>query len=113
MRSTSLTKIEVCTDEKQMPKCENLVQLNLTSKLEIESSKFSYIDDDSLIKQRICGNCKALLNNTTNTLIRSDTCSSVYLTKNCALKQKQAETFVCDAHSFSSVLPKGVVVDQN
>ena len=80
LRSTRLTKIEVCTDEKQIPESEKVVQLNLAPKLEIESFKFSYIDYDSLIRQKICDNCKALLNDTTNTLIRCDTCSSVHLT---------------------------------
>ena len=59
LRSTRLTKIKVCTDEKQIPESESLFQRNLAPKLEIESRKFSYIDDDSLIKQRICDNCKA------------------------------------------------------
>ena len=76
-------KTEVCTNEKQIPESENLVRLNLAPKLEIESCKFSYIYDDSLIKQRICDNCKALLNDTTNTLLRCDTCLSVHLTKDC------------------------------
>ena len=53
-------KIEVCTDEKQISESKNLVQLGLAPKLEIESCKFSYNDDDSLIKQKICENCKAL-----------------------------------------------------
>ena len=106
------------TDEKQIPESENLVQLNLASKLEIESCKFSYTDDDSLIKQRICDMCKALLSDTTNTLTRCDTCSSVHLTKDCEEKfqvrlSRNRQTFVCDAHIFSSVLPKGVVVGQN
>ena len=75
-------------------------------------------DNDSLIKQRICDNCKALLNGTTNTLIRCDTYSSVHLTKDCEEKfqvrlSRNRQTFVCDAHIFSSVLPKGVVVGQN
>ena len=118
MRSTRLTKIEVCTDEKQIPESENLVQLNLAPKLEIESCKFSYIDDDSLIRRRICDNCKTLLNDTTNTLIRCDTCSSVHLTKDCeemfwVRLSRNRQTFVCDAHIFSLVLPKGVVVGQN
>ena len=60
MRSTRLIKIEVCTDEEQIPESENLVQVNLAPKLEIELYNFSYIDDDSLIKQGICDNCKAL-----------------------------------------------------
>ena len=81
MRSTRLRKIEVCTDEKQMPESEDLVQLNLAPKLDIESCKFSFIDDDSLIKQRICDNCKALLNDITNTLIRCSTCSSAHLAR--------------------------------
>ena len=115
MRSTRLTKIAICTDEKQIPESENLVQLNLAPKLEIESCKFSYIDDDSLIKRRISDNCKALLNDTTNTLIRCDTCSSIHLTKDCEEKfqerlSRNRQTFVCDAHIFSSVLPKGVAV---
>ena len=80
LRSTRLTKTEVCTDEKQIPESEKVVQLNLAPKLEIESFKFSYIDYDSLIRQRICDNCKASLNDTTNTLIRCDTCSSANLT---------------------------------
>ena len=106
------------TDEKQIPESENLVQLNLASKLEIESCKFSYTDDDSLIKQRICDNCKALLSDTTNTLTRCDTCSSVHLTKDCEEKfqvrlSRNRQTFVCDARIFSSVLPKSVVVGQN
>ena len=118
LRSTRLMKIEVCTDEKQIPKSENLVQLNLAPKLEIESFKFSYVNDDSLIKRRICDSCKALLNNTTNTLIRCDTCSSVHLTKDDEEKfqiplSRNRQTIVCDAHIFSSVLPKGVVVVQN
>ena len=118
MRSTRLTEIEVCTDEKQIPESENLVQINLAPRLEIESCKFSYIDDDSLIKHRICDNCKALLNDTINTLIRCDTCSSVYLTKDCEEKlqvclSRNRQTFVCDAHIFSSALPKGVAVGQN
>ena len=116
-RSTRLAKIEVCTDEKQIAESENLVHLNLAPKLEIESCNFSDIDDDSLIKQRICDNCKALLNDTTNT-IRCDTCSSVHLTKDCeeefqVRSSRNRQTFVYDAHVFSSVLPKGVVVDQN
>ena len=53
LRITRLRKIEVCTDEKQIPESEKVVQLNLTPKLEIESFKFSYIDYDSLITQRI------------------------------------------------------------
>ena len=81
LRSARLRKTEVCTDEKQIPESENLVQLNLAPKLHIESCKFSFIDDDSLIKQRICDNCKALLNDITNTLIRCSTCSSVHLTR--------------------------------
>ena len=118
LRSTRLTKIEVCTDEKQIPESENLVQLNLAPKLEIESFKFSYVNDDSLIKRRICDSCKALLNNTTNTLIRCDTCSSVHLTKDDEETfqirlSRNRQTFLCDAHIFSSVLPKGVVVVQN
>ena len=109
---------ELGTDEKQIPESENLVQLNLASKLEIESYKFSYIDDDSLIKQRICDNCKALLSDTTNTLTRCDACSSVHLTKDCEEKfqvrlSRKRKTFVCDAHIFSSLLPKVVVVRQN
>ena len=117
MGSTRLKKIEVCTNEKQIPESENLVPLNLAPKLEIEKCKFSYIDDDSLIKQRICDNFKAL-NDTTNTLIRCDICSSVHLTKDCEEKfqvrlSRNRQTFVCDAHIFSSVLPKGVVVGQN
>ena len=81
MRSTGLAKIEVCTNEKQIRESEKLVQLNLAPKQELESCKFSYTDNDSLIKQRICDNYKALLNDTTSTLIRCDTCSSVYLTR--------------------------------
>ena len=104
--STRLMKIEVCTNEKQIPESENLVQLNLAPNLETESCKFSYIDDNSLIKQRICDNCKTLLNDTTNMLIRCDTCSSVHLTKDCEEKfQVQScrnrQTFVCDAQTFS------------
>ena len=118
MRSTRLTKIEVCTDGKQIPQSENLVQLNLAPKLEIESCKFSYIYDDSLIKQRIYDNCKTLLSDTTNTLIRCDTCWSVHFTKDCEEKfqvrlSRNRQTFVYDTHIFSSVLPKGVVVSQN
>ena len=81
MCSTRLRKIEVCTDEKQMPESEDLIQLNLAPKLNIEPCKFSFIDDDSLIKQRICDNCKALLNDITNTLIMCSTCSSAHLTR--------------------------------
>ena len=36
LRSTRLTKVEVSTDEKQMPESENLVQLNLAPKRAIE-----------------------------------------------------------------------------
>ena len=109
---------KVCTDEKQIPGSENLVQLNLAPNLETESCKFSYIDDDSLIKQRICDNCKALLNDTTNTLIRRDTCLSVHLKKDCEEKfhvrlSRNRQTFVFDAHISSWVLPKGAVVGQN
>ena len=113
LRSTRLTKIEACTNEKQIPESENLVQLNLTPKLQIESCKFSYIDEDSLIKQRICDNCKEFLNDTTNTLIRWDTYSSVHVTKDCEETGRNRQTFLCDAHIFSSVLPKRVVICQN
>ena len=81
LRSTRLTKVEVCTDEKQIPESESLVQLNLAPNLVIESCKLSYIVDDSFLKQRICDNCKSLLNGTTNKLISWDTCSSVCLRK--------------------------------
>ena len=95
LRSTRLTKIEACINEKQIPESENLVQLNLAPKLQIESCKFSYIDDDSLIKQRICDNSKEFLNDTTNTLIRWSTYSSVHVTKDCEEtgrnRQKQAD----------------------
>ena len=40
LRSTRLTKIEACTNEKQIPESENLFQLNLAPKLQIESCKF-------------------------------------------------------------------------
>ena len=62
LRSTGRTKIEACADEKQILESESLVQLKLAPNLENESCKFSYIDDNSLIKQRIRDNCKALLN---------------------------------------------------
>ena len=113
MGSTRLKKIEVCTNEKQIPESENLVPLNLAPKLEIEKCKFSYIDDDSLIKQRICDNCKEFLNDTTNTLIRWSTYSSVHVTKDCEETGRNRQTFLCDAHIFSSVLPKRVVICQN
>ena len=59
-----------------------------------------------------------MLHDTTNTLIRYDTCSPVHLIKDCDEKfqvrlSRNRQTFVCDARIFSSVLPKSVVVGQN
>ena len=51
-------------------------------------------------------------------LTRCDTCSSVHLTKDSEEKfqvrlSRNRQTFICDAHIFSSVLPKVAVVGQN
>ena len=56
----------------------NVQVVTYKNKKKLRSTRLTKIE---LMRQRICDNCKALLNYTTNTLIRCDTCSSVHLTK--------------------------------